>query len=93
MSKLTLPEGGLFDVGVNNEPNKSASNVASASDSTASKLIIKKKKFKESRTTVGWRINSSTVDIIKELAFESRMGINEFVQELLDKALKDIDIE
>lgn len=92
MEKLDLSNRDVFKV-AKKEDNKGASTVASASDSTASSIKIKKKQFKESRTTVGWRINSSTVDIIKELAFESRMGINEFVQELLDKALKDIDIE
>ena len=76
-----------------NESNNTASNSASTSNSTASRIRIKKKKFKESRTTVGWRINSTTVDLIKELAFDSRMSINDFVQELLEKALDDTDIE
>jgi hypothetical protein len=91
--KLDLT-GNIFEIGVKDNTDKeSASTVASAVASSASTIRIKKKKFKESRTNVGWRINSSTVDTIKELAFESRMGINEFVQELLDKALGEIKIE
>jgi hypothetical protein len=94
MKKL---EGGLFPERSDNEivvvASNSASASASASDSTASRIKIKRKDFEESRTTVGWRINSSTVNVIKELAFDARMTINDFVQELLDKAIRDTDIE
>jgi len=55
--------------------------------------IIIKKNSRERIKMVAWRLKESTINNIKELAFESRMGINEFVQELLDKVLKDIDIE
>jgi hypothetical protein len=87
--KPIVPEGGLFSM----NKNKPASAANSASAHASNNIKITKKKFKEGRTQVGWRLNSSTVEKIQELAYLSRMGINEFVQELLDKALNDIDIE
>jgi hypothetical protein len=92
--KLDIPEEGLFNIGnTNNVNNNNASKSASTSTSEASKIKINKKNFKENKTLVGWRLNTSTVDLIREYAFQSRMGINEFVQELLDRALENIDIE
>ena len=69
------------------------SNTANNSASISANIKIVKKHFKENRTQVGWRINGSTMARIQELAYLSRMGINEFVQELLDKALDEIKIE
>ena len=91
--KLTIPEGDIFNVGKESNTDKKDNASKTASTSTSASIKIIKKKFKENKTLVGWRINSSTVDKIKECAFDSRMGINEFVQELLDKALEDIYIE
>jgi group I intron endonuclease len=42
---------------------------------------------------VSWRLRNSTIDQIKELSMQSRKGINEFVQELLDMALDKVEIE
>lgn len=84
MKKLDIPSG-IFDIGKNNDGNNN-SNVNG-------NIKITRKDFKETKIQVGWRLNASTVARIQELSFDSRMGISEFVQELLDKALKDIDIE
>ena len=82
--KPIINKDGLFNLN---------SKSASTSNGTSTSFKIKRKNLKKARTNVGWRLNTDTYDKIVELAFDSRMGINEFVQELLDKALSDIDIE
>jgi predicted DNA binding CopG/RHH family protein len=97
--KLEIPEGGIFAIGKNNLVNSDskASNidnsVSTNGNSKGNSFKISKKNFKENRTQVGWRINVSTVEKIQELAYLSRMNVNEFVQELLDKVLAELDIE
>lgn len=129
MKKLTIPEGGIFDVG-NKEINKksaststkketdnstknnkakaesTASENESSSASTqteskmntesnqsASKFKIKKGSRNARRTTVTYRLNTSTIDGIEEIASAARKSINETVQELLDWAIENVEIE
>jgi hypothetical protein len=74
-----------------NVPSPSPS--PSPSPITRNSIKISKKEFKPNKTNVGWSLNADTVNKIKECAFNSNMTIIEFVQELLDKALEDIEIE
>jgi hypothetical protein len=87
--KLQIPEGGLFGLGNNNDSG-SASNEAT---SGSSKFIIERKGYKEYRVQVAYRLRKDTVDKIQQLARESGRSINDFVQDLFDSVLDNIEIK
>jgi hypothetical protein len=98
--KLRIPDGGLFNLGKENisesASTDSTSDIKSASTNASAKantFKIKRGIKKDRRTMVTYRLNSETVERIDEIALEARKSINETVQELLDWALDNVDVE
>ncbi|HEY5586695.1 MAG TPA: hypothetical protein VIK78_19675 [Ruminiclostridium sp.] len=79
------------NLGGNTSVNNSG-NVTGSGNSNKG-IKIAKKSYKPLRSQVGWRINDTTIERIQEEAFNRRMNINEFAQELLDKALDEMEDE
>jgi hypothetical protein len=86
MSKLNL--SGIYD---KEEENESAS--TSASSQSASKMKLRRGSRSTHRSTVTYRLNVETIDKIEELSIAARKSINETVQELLDLAIANTEVE
>lgn len=86
--EITASETESSSASTQSESKNVANNLQSAST-----FKIKKGSRNARRTTVTYRLNTETIDGIEEIASVARKSINETVQELLDWALENVEVE
>ena len=98
--KLKLPEGGLFETGIqennvnklgNNEVNDVSVNVSP--EVNIPLIKITRPELEDETMRMTYHLKVKTIRKIKVLARHADMGVSEFLQTVLDSVLDRIDIE
>jgi hypothetical protein len=91
MKKMSLPEGGIFDVGKKENVNNVDTNV----NVNKNVNIIIKRKDDDIDDTIRqtYYLRMSTIKRIKRLAKSADMGVSEFLQTVLDNVLDNVEIK
>lgn len=98
--KLKLPEGGLFETGIqennvnklgNNEINDVSVNVSP--EVNIPLIKITRPELEDETMRMTYHLKVKTIRKIKVLARHADMGVSEFLQTVLDSVLDRIDIE
>lgn len=97
-SKLTIPEGGVFNVGandngVNNVDNNVNTNVNKSVNNVNITIKRKEDDFIDDPIRQTYYLKPSTIRRIKKMSRQADMGVSEFLQTILDNVLDNIKIE
>jgi len=93
-SKLTIPDGGVFNVGNKEDVNVSVNNVDVNTVNKNVNIVINKKSDDiDDIIRQTYYLRMSTIKRIKKLSKVADMGVSEFLQTVLNNVLDNIKIE